>query len=290
MDFRALASGIAFALIWSSAFSSARIIVLEAPPFTSLAIRFAISGSIGIAIAACLGQTIRLTRDQWRATAVFGTCQNAIYLGVNFVAMQWIAASLAAIIASTMPLIVAFFNRVIFRERIGRMGAFGLIAGFLGVVLVVSDRLDASAELAGIVLCILGVLGLSIATLTVRNAVSGGNLLMIVGLQMLVGCAILAVPAAIFETWNVEWSLKLGAAFAYSILVPGLIATWIWFQLVDRVGATRASAFHFLNPFFGVAVAAALLGESMDLGDIGGVAVISAGILAVQLSKRKSTA
>ena len=256
----------------------------------SLAIRFALSGAIGIAVATCLGQNFRLTRDQWRATAAFGICQNAIYLGVNFVAMQWIAASLAAIIASTMPLIVAFLNRIIFRERIGSMGIFGLIAGFIGVIIVVADRLSAAAEYLGIALCILGVVGLSIATLTVRNAVSGGNLLMVVGLQMLVGCAIIAVPAAIFETWDVEWSLKLGAAFAYSILVPGLIATWIWFQLVDRIGATHASAFHFLNPFFGVAVAAALLGESMDLGDIGGVAIISAGILAVHLSKGKSSA
>ena len=290
MDFRALAGGVAFALMWSSAFSSARIIVLEAPPLMSLALRFAISGAIGIAIAIGLGQTIRLDRDQWRATIVFGICQNAIYLGVNFVAMQWIAASLAAIIASTMPLLVAFFNRIIFREKIGALGIFGLIAGFAGVMIIVSDRLEASVEILGILLCGLGALGLSIATLTVRNAVSGGNLLMVVGLQMLVGCAILAVPAAIFETWSATWSLKLGAAFAYSILVPGLIATWVWFQLVDRVGATHAAAFHFLNPFFGVAVAAALLGESMDVRDIGGVAVISAGILAVHLSKRKCAA
>ena len=256
----------------------------------SLALRFAISGAIGILIAFCIGQTVRLTRDQWRATVVFGISQNAIYLGVNFVAMQWITASLAAVIASTMPLTVAFLNRTVFGERIGAMGILGLIAGFAGAILVVSGRLDASAEILGVVLCALGVLGLSIATLTVRNAVSGGNLLMVVGIQMLVGCGILAVPAAMLETWDVEWSWKLAAAFAYSILVPGLIATWIWFRLVDRIGATHASAFHFLNPFFGVAVAAVLLGESLDVGDIGGVVVISAGILLVQLSKGKRRA
>ena len=38
---------------------------------------------------------------------VFGLCQNALYLGLNFVALQWIQASLASIIASSMPLIVA---------------------------------------------------------------------------------------------------------------------------------------------------------------------------------------
>ena len=103
MDMRAILAGLAFALIWSSAFTSARIIVADAPPILSLSLRFLISGMIGIAIARMLGQTWRLTPAQWKATIVFGICQNALYLGLNFVAMQSIEASLASIIASTMP-------------------------------------------------------------------------------------------------------------------------------------------------------------------------------------------
>ena len=47
-----------------------------------------------------------LTRAQWRAVVILGLCQNALYLGLNWVAMQWIEAGLASIIAATMPLIV----------------------------------------------------------------------------------------------------------------------------------------------------------------------------------------
>jgi drug/metabolite transporter (DMT)-like permease len=63
------------------------------------------------------------------------------------------------------------------------------------------------------------------------------------------------------------------------------LATWIWFLLVARIGATRAATFHFLNPFFGVAIAAALLGEQLSLADLIGVAIIAGGILAVQLAR-----
>ncbi len=42
MDFRALLAGLVFALIWSSAFASARIIVEAMPPLSALAIRFLI--------------------------------------------------------------------------------------------------------------------------------------------------------------------------------------------------------------------------------------------------------
>ena len=75
-------------------------------------------------------------------------------------------------------------------------------------------------------------------------------------------------------------------AFAYTTLVPGLAATFVWFLLVRRVGMVRAATFHFLNPFVGVVVAAVILGERMGGLDILGVLIIAGGILAVQLSKQ----
>jgi len=72
----------------------------------------------------------------------------------------------------------------------------------------------------------------------------------------------------------------------YTTLAPGLLATWLWFSLVARIGAVRAATYHFLNPFFGVAIAAVLLGERLGMMDLVGVAIITFGILAVQLSKQ----
>ena len=118
MDLRAIVMGLAFALMWSSAFTSARMIVAEAPPLLALSARFLISGGLGVAIALALGQSWRLTRPQWKATLIFGLCQNALYLGLNFVAMQWVQASVASIVASTMPLMVALLGRVPAREDV----------------------------------------------------------------------------------------------------------------------------------------------------------------------------
>ena len=72
MDFRAIIMGVLFAVMWSSAFSSARIIVADAPPMAALAIRFLISGGIAVGIALWLGQSWRLSRAQWRLTILFG--------------------------------------------------------------------------------------------------------------------------------------------------------------------------------------------------------------------------
>ena len=137
-------------------------------------------------------------------------------------------------------------------------------------------------------LCLIGAVALTVATLAVRVAAQGGgNLLMIVGLQMLVGSAVLAPLAALTETVVVDWSVPLVVAFVYTTLMPGLLATLIWFWLVGRIGATRAATFHFLNPVFGVAIAAVLLDEGLSWVDALGVAIVAAGILAVQLSRAK---
>lgn len=279
--------GLAFVIMWSSAFTSARIIVANAPPISALALRFLISGVIGIAIAKALGQTWKLTPVQWRATVIFGLSQNALYLGLNFVAMQTVDASLAAIIASSMPLLVAVASWGIFGQRIGAMGFAGLVAGTLGVMIIMGSRLQGGADPYGVVLCVVGVVALTIATLAVRGASSGGNLLMIVGLQMLVGAAALGLVGATTETIVITWSWQLIVAFIYTTLVPGLAATLIWFALVNRIGAIKAATFHFLNPFFGVIIAAIILSEKLSIWDGIGVMIITIGILTVQLARQK---
>ena len=142
MDFRAIAMGVAFAVMWSSAFTSARVIVEYAPPLSALALRFLISGLLGVAIAWALGQSAQLNARQWKAVLIFGICQNALYLGLNFVAMQTIQASLAAIIASTMPLLVALAGWLVYLlSPILTPFLVSALLAYLGDPLV--DRLEA---------------------------------------------------------------------------------------------------------------------------------------------------
>ena len=287
MDIRAILMGLAFAVMWSSAFTSARIIVADASPLMALSARYLISGLIGVGVALALGQTWRLTPAQWRATIIFGVLQNAVYLGMNFVAMQTVQASLAAIIASTMPLLVGLATWLFLGEKLKPLGIAGLIAGVIGVAIIMGARISGGVDLTGLLLCGVGVVALSAATLLVRGATSGGNFLMVVGLQMLVGCVALSIATLLFETPHISPSWPLALAFLYTCLVPGLLATVVWFWLVNRIGATRAATFHFLNPFFGVAIAWLLLGQPLGVQDVIGVAVIALGILAVQVSRQR---
>ena len=118
MDFKSIFFGILFSVIWSSAFTSAKILMSSAPPFLVLSLRFLISGILGIAIARLLGQNFNLSRQEWTGVLIIGFCQNVLNLGLNFVAMQWIDASMAVIIASMLPLVVAAISWIFLVEKL----------------------------------------------------------------------------------------------------------------------------------------------------------------------------
>lgn len=288
IDWKGLGLGVLFAAIWSSAFTSSHIVVQYWPPFLVLSVRFLISGMVALAIGYALGQRIRLTRQEWRLVVIFGLCQNALYLGLFHYAMQTVEAGVASIIASSMPLVVAALGRAFMGQRLKPLALAGLTAGFVGVLVIMLARLGHGLDLRGTIVCMIGVTALAIATLTLRGAAAGGKLWIVVGLQMLVGSVALLPASLLLETWQVSSPPRFIAALAYSVLVSGVAATMIWFVLVRRIGATRAATFHFLNPFLGVAIAAVVLGEHVTPRDFVGVAIIMAGILAVQISGARS--
>ena len=255
MDLKSALMGISFAAIWAAAFTATRIVVVAMPPLLALILRFGISAAIAMGLAAALGQTLRLTRAEWRTVIVFGLCQNALYLGLNWTAMQRVEASAAAIIASMMPLMVAFFGWVSGRERLRPRAVAGLVLGVVGVTLIMSVRLRHGLDPIGTLMCVAAVVAL-------------------------------VIPSALLE-WGrpVHWSPRLAWALGFSILLAGILATFIWFRLVTRIGAVKAAAFHFLSPPFGVAIAALALGERFGWTDVVGSLIVAAGILLVQLAR-----
>ena len=283
-----LVMGIAFALIWSSAFSVAKVLVAHTPPFSISVVRFAVAGTIAASIALAFGQKFPRSRSAWRSIVILGLCQNTLYLGLLFSAMTRIPAGLAAIIASAMPLVVASLAPLLVGERVGPVRVAGLAAGFAGVVWIMATRVAGGIDLFGVALAIAGTLALAIATLTIKRGDFGTGLLMVVACQMYVGglgCIPLALAFEDVTAFHV--TPVVVAAFTYQVLMPGIVATLIWFSLVKMVTAASASAFHFLNPIFGVGIAWALLGEPVSLRDGFGVALVAIGILVVNLGSRR---
>jgi probable blue pigment (indigoidine) exporter len=59
-------------------------------------------------------------------------------------------------------------------------------------------------------------------------------------------------------------------------------ASLLWFWLLTHGEASRVTAYYFLTPVFGLAIAALILHEAIGLRDLGGLAAIALGITLVQ--------
>jgi drug/metabolite transporter (DMT)-like permease len=75
----------AFCLLWSSAFSAAKLALADCPPLLLLTAGFLIAGLVMLGAAALAGANWRrLARRDLVVLAVLGTANNALYLGLNY--------------------------------------------------------------------------------------------------------------------------------------------------------------------------------------------------------------
>src|SRR5438309_9968451 len=88
--------------------------------------------------------------------------------------------------------------------------------------------------------------------------------------------AALAARQVADQTFSFGWLVWLG--FAYAVVGPLFLTNILWFTAIDRVGASRASLFANLQPFFAVFFALILLGESLHGLEIAGGVLIFVGI------------
>ena len=290
MELKSVFMGLGFVILWSSAFTSAKVIVQYSPPLLILAVRFFLTGSLGLLLANLFFEKISLTKKEWYSLVAFGLCQNTVYLGCNFIAMGSIDAFLAVIIASMLPILVAIFSWVTKIEKIGFMGIVGMLFGVFGCLIILKDKIMIPSNLFGIMFCLVGATALAIATLLVKNTISKkSQILRIVSIQMLVGGLPLIFLSLIFEAWEITFSTSFTMAFFYTCFFPGLLATIVWFNLVRKEGAIRASAFHFLNPPMGVLIASLVLAESVEPLDIFGIIILMISIYLIYKSRQLPT-
>ena len=288
MEFKHILLGVGFALIWASAFPSAKLAVQFCPPFFFLFLRFSLAGLFSILLGTCLGQNFRFDHKDLIWIAIFGLIQNGLYLGLIFLALTKIDSNISVIIASILPLTVAFFSWLIFKSKMSLLGLSGLVVGLFGVLLIMLQRVEKEYEILGITLCLLGLLATTFSTLIITKInINKNNILIIVGLQMLAGSIFLLPLSYFFEVWDVSFSITFLFTFLYIAAFPGIIGPVIWFYLQKEIGAVKYASFHFLVPFFGIGISYFLLGETLTFSDVIGVVVIILGLYLVNRDKKE---
>jgi drug/metabolite transporter (DMT)-like permease len=274
---------VAFCLIWSSAYSVAKLALYDCPPLLLLTARFLLAGVIMIGAAAFSADWRRLA---WRDTAVFvllGVLNYPLYLGLNYYGMLSLPAGLSALIISANPVLTAPLAAVFLDERMTWRKVLGLLLGVGGVAFILGSRLNAGlARPVGIAFTLGALCSLVIATILFKRLAPNGSLWLGNGMQNLAGGLAVAPFAFAFERFgDVVPSMRFFLALAYSVVLVSIVAYLLWFYILKVSGATTASSYHFLMPPLGIAFGWLIVGERVEPVDLIGILPVALGIYLV---------
>jgi len=279
-----VAAALFYIFLWASAFVPSKIGVLGSSPLWFLVVRFAISGALALAFARAVGARLPRTRRDWTALVALGILANAVYLGCTYEALRHLASGVGAIVASTNPLTLAIVAPWLLREPLTPGKIAGLLLGFGGVVAIMLVRTGTgSAEPADVALAFIGVVGGVASTIVFKKWCGDLDLRIVVPIQLLASGIVLLPLAIVLEgAPHAHFTWQFVVSFWYVVLVMSFGASALWFWLLTHGEASRVSAYYFLTPVFGLALAALLLHEPVGPRDLGGLAAIALGIALVQ--------
>lgn len=274
---------VTFCLLWSSAFAAAKLTLAYSPPLLLLAARFLVAAFVMFAALAVQGGRWRIDRRDLAVFAALGLCNNAIYLGLNYIGMQSTSAGVTAIISSANPVLTALLAACFLSEPMTWRKAAGLLLGVGGVVFIVQSRISGKLEdPVGIAFTVGGLLSLVAGTILFKRLAPTSDLWLGNAIQnFAAGVALLPLALTFERVSDVVPDWRLWAGFAYSALLVSVFAYLLWFHLLRRCGATGASAYHFLMPPLGVLFGWLLLGERLEPVDLLGVLPVALGIYLV---------
>lgn len=191
---------------------------------------------------------------------------------------QEITSSLTGILVSSTPLFTALLAIWVDQEeRSTGPRALGLVAGFLGVALLIGVDVGGSSNalLGGLAVALAG-LGYAIGSFIVkRSAVT----LAPIGLAAatMSASAVLTAPLAAIGAPDALPSLDtVGAVLALGLAGTG-VAFAIFNTLIVAIGPARVALVTYIAPVFAVFYGVTLLGETISLGMVAGLVLIVGG-------------
>jgi drug/metabolite transporter (DMT)-like permease len=284
-DWTRFAPGV-FVLLWSTGFIGAKLGTPYVEPFTFLSLRFAFVILLMLPLAFFLHvQWPRSLREAGHI-AVSGALLHAGYLGGCFAAIyHGMPAGMVALFVGLQPIVTAFVAAPVLGERVTAIQWAGLALGFLGVLLVVWEKLAIDA-LTGtsFAWAVLALVSISAGTVYQKRYCPKFDLR--AGSLIQFGAALLLLlPLSLFvETHEVRWSGELVFALAWLVLVLSVGAISLLFYMIEHGEATRVASLFYLTPLTTAVMAYLLFGEKLGLLALVGMLV---GITGVALATRK---
>ena len=229
------------------------------------------------------------TRQEWWGTAAVGVLLQASYLGGVWVAIAaGMPAGISALIVGTQPLFTAALAGTIGERTSARQWA-GLLIGFAGVGLVLSDRIalaGVSAQALAANLLALG--GITLGTLLQKRIGARVDIRTGSAVQF-AASLVITLPLALCCDWGkIDPAPAFWLALAWSILGLSIGAISLLLLLIRRGRATTVASLMYLTPVVTTLLAWLLFGQRLGLFAWLGIAVTMVGVVLATRTPRRA--
>ena len=265
-------------LIWSTVWLFIKLGVREVPPVSFAVLRLVIAITVMVPVTLLTRAPLPRTWREWRLILSMGI----ILLGVNYGLLFWgarfISSGLTAVLQSVTPAFALIFAHYLLHdEPITPRKLSGLALGSLGIAVIYWDQLRFGGQaLKGSIAVTVSAIAVAFAYVMMRrdgkhlhpSAITSGQ--MVAAVIPLAGYALIAEGSP----FDIRWTRTALVSAAYLALMGSVLAAWLNYWLLPRVGAVNLLVMGLIEPPIAMALGAWFLGERMNARTLAGSAMI----------------
>jgi drug/metabolite transporter (DMT)-like permease len=278
---------LAFILLWSSSFITARIGLAAISPLYFVALRQVAVAAILLVAMAAASRSIRSAwvplRESWHHCAIAGVLINGVTLMTAHVGMVTVDAAPMSLMGALNPILTAVLARPLLGEQLRPTQWLGTLLGLLGVALVLGlSALHSRAELTGLLLGAGGIIGLCGGTLYFARFCRNVPWLAGQTVQFVAAALACVVATALFETPRATWTTGAVGAVIWNICAVSIGGMGLYSYMLARGTTGRVTAMFYLVPGTVAILGWMILGERLSLLALVGFFVASLGVWLVR--------
>ncbi len=271
--------------IWGSAFI---FIKIAAPEFGAIGLvqaRLIIASLVFIPLLLRKKYLI-LLKPAWKHSLLLAITNNAVpFVLFSFASFGSDSNILAILNATTAfnTMIIAFLW---LNESVTKKQIFGLVLGFIGVVILVNPE-SSSTSIISAVLCLIGATCYSFSTVFIQKYSASTNKFVLVGWSI-VFSSLIMMPITVF---NLPSEIPSSNALLSALWLGGIstgLAFFGYVYLIEKIGAVKTSTVAYFLPIFGIIWGGIFLNEVITFGIIIGCATILMGVFFATSNNRNN--
>ncbi len=269
-----------FVLLWATGFIGARYAMPWAEPLSFLGVRFLIAATILFAILVLTRRAIPTARDAVHA-AIAGILMHGFYLGGVFWAVRnGMPAGISALIVGLQPVLTALMAAPVLGEKILPRHWLGLVAGFVGVAIVLWPKLAGVDALTVPTLAagFFAVVAMAAGTVWQKRFGGGAEIIGSTAMQYVGATVVMAAGSLAFETRAFQLTGELVFAMAWLVLVLSIGAIFLLMRLIREGAVSKVASLFYLVPAVTALIAWPLFGETLTAFQLLGMAITTVGV------------